>query len=183
MRSKSIALIFTGVLLLPVLMGGIVAGVESSCNPKSGIDFCVVDVDSSKNQVEQGEAAILKVTVRNVGNETSDVSILLGIKQPEGGHTLHKTTDIHDLPPGATKEVDVPVRMLEGGSPGPHKYNIMLFDPPQQHLYDATGYYQTIISTNDSLDILKLIKGLNNFASALIAIAAIVGALVGKRFL
>ncbi|MGM0590774.1 MAG: hypothetical protein ACQETI_03940 [Halobacteriota archaeon] len=184
MRNKTLVLVLVFSLFVPAVITGISTGAEpTTCNPKSGVDFCVLNVDSSKNQVEQGETAILTVTIRNVGNETGDVLILLGIEQPEGGYTYWKAADVHDVPPGTSKEIDLPTRMRENGEPGPHYYNIMLLDPPQQHLYDATGYYQTIIATNDSLDVFKWVAGLNNFARALIAIGVIVGALLGKKFL
>lgn len=182
MRTKITALILVGFLFFTPLMTGVSAGSES-CNPKSGIDFCIINVDSSTNKVQQGDSAIITTTIRNVGNQTGTAVIILGIQQPEGGYTYAKLTEVNDLEPGASKEIDLPIRMLANGAPGPHRYNVMLFDPPQQYLYDSSGYYQTIVATENTLDVAKWIQGVNNFARALIAIAVIVGALLGKKFL
>lgn len=184
MRKRTVFL--TGLILFLTLlvMSGTGLGADGKeCNPKSNTDFCIEDVSISDQQVTQGEEVVFTVTVENVGNETGDAVILLGIQQPEGGYTYAKAKTVHDLSSGETQEVDIPTTTENSGPAGPHDINVMLFDTPQQHLYDATGYYHTVVINEDSLDVFKWIAGLNNFARALVAIAAIAGALVGKRFL
>lgn len=155
---------------------------KPQCNPNQGVEICIKDVVISKDTANPGDIIDIKITVGNVGNETGDAVILLGINQPQGGFDYAKAEEIHDLGAGKTRTIPVPFRIEEGEPVGVHELNIMLFDRPQQHLYDATGYYQKVVVEKEPFKPVEWFKRLGIVARAILAIIALFILFLTGRF-
>lgn len=174
----SILLLLLAVLIFPAVS---VAQSEVKCNPIQETEICIQEVSLSKTAVDVGNRTEISLMVQNAGKQTGDAAILLGIKQPEGGYDHYRVEEIHNLEPGSTQTVSIP---LPFGEPiGVHELNVMVFDQAEQHLYDATGYYQkvTVEKNQSSFDLVDWFVSLGTVAHAALAIIALaVFVLTGK---
>lgn len=156
------------------------AQAEIQCNPIENVEICIKEVNVSDTTVYPGERTKITLTARNVGNETGDAVVLLGIHQPEGGYDYYKIEEIHNLKPGEAQMLTIP---LPWGEPaGVHELNFMLFDQSQQHLYDATGYYQKVVVEKKPFDLVGWFVGLGTVAQAALAIIALLIFVLTGRF-
>mgnify|MGYP006273689055 CR=1 FL=1 len=134
-------------LSISVIPAVSVAQSEAECNPIQETEVCIQDVSLSKSTLDVGNRTKITLTVHNVGNQTGDAAVLLEIQQPEGGYEYNRVEEIHNLESGDTQTVSIPIPF--GEPTGVHELNLMVFDKPEQHLYDATGYYQKVTVENN----------------------------------
>lgn len=178
---STILLALLVISVLPVTSG---AKSDTGCNPIQETEICIEDVSISETSVEAGNRTDVSLTISNVGNQTGDATVLLGMRQPEGRYDYFKAEEVHNLEPGDTQTVSIPLRMQAGEPVGVHELNIMVFDDAEQHLYDATGYYQkiTVEEGQGSFNLLSWIEKLGNVAKALLAIIALAIFVVYRKF-
>jgi hypothetical protein len=146
---------------------------EVRCNSIQETEICIQEVSLSKTTVDIGNRTDISLTVYNAGNQTGDATVLLGIRQPEGGYDHYRVEEIHNLESESSQTVSIP---LPFGEPtGVHELNIMVFDQAEQHLYDATGYYQkvTVEKKQTSIDLIDWFISLGYVAQAALAIIAL----------
>lgn len=155
---------------------------EGQCNPIQETEICIQDVSLSRTTVDIGNRTTITLTVHNAGNRTGDAAVLLGIRQPEGGYDHYRVEEIHNLEPDSTQTVTIP---LPFGEPaGVHELNVMVFDQAEQHLYDATGYYQkvTVERNQSSFDPVGWFVSLGSVAQAALAIIALLIFILTGKF-
>ena len=166
----AILLLILSVWVIPTVSA---AQSEVECNPIQETEICIQEVNLSKTTVDVGNRTEISLTVHNAGNRTGDTAILLGIRQPEGGYDHYRVEEVHNLGAGSTQTVSIP---LPFGEPaGVHELNVMVFDQSEQHLYDATGYYQkvTVEKSQSSFDPVGWFISLGSVAQAALAIIAL----------
>jgi len=169
--------LYIGLLILALSVSVIpalsVAQSEAECNPIQETEICIQEVSLSKSTVDVGYRTVISLTVHNMGNQTGDAAVLLGIQQPEGGYEYYRVEEIHNLESGDTQTVSMPVPF--GEPAGVHELNLMVFDQPEQHLYDATGYYQkvTVENNQSSFDPVGWFISLGALAQAALSIIAL----------
>jgi uncharacterized membrane protein len=175
----AILLVFLMVSIFPATS---VAQSEIECNPIQGTEICIQNVSLSKTTVDAGNRTRISITVQNAGNETGDAAVLLGVRQPSGQYDHYRVEEIHNLEPGSTQTVSIPVPF--GESTGVHELNVMMFDQAEQHLYDATGYYQkvTVESNRSSSDPIGWFINLGAVVQSILAIIALVVFVLTGRF-
>lgn len=142
----------------------------TECNPIQETEICIQDISLSKTTVDVGNRTEITLTVQNAGNQTGDAAVLLGIRQPENGHDYYRVEEIHNLESGGTQTVSIP---LPFGEPvGVHELNVMVFDQAEQHLYDASGYYQkvTVEQSDSSFNPVGWFNSLGTIAQSALAI-------------
>ena len=154
---------------------------EAECNPIQETEICIQEVNLSKTTVEAGNRTIMSLSVQNVGNQTGDAIVLLGIRQPEGGYEYHRAEEIHNLESDGTQTVSIPLPFDD--PVGVHELNVMVFDQSEQHLYDSSGYYQkvTVEQSNSSFDPVGWFNSLGTIAQSLLAIISLIGLALGVR--
>lgn len=155
---------------------------ELNCEAIQGTEICIESVDLSKNTVEEGNNAQLILAVKNIGNETGDAEVLLGIHQPAGHYTFQHAETISNVEPGESQPVTIPLRFYKDQPVGVHEINVMLFDDSQQHLYDASGYYHKVTVTKDSFNPVQWFIGLGKIAHAALALIALGIFVVTRKF-
>ena len=172
MKRAFLAILFLllAVSVIPVLS---TAQSEVDCNPIQETEICIQEATLSKTTVDVGNRTRISLTVHNAGNQTGDAAILLGIRQPEGGYDHYRVEEIHNLESGSTQTVSIPLPFSE--PTGVHELNLMVFDQAEQHLYDATGYYQkvTVEKNQSSFDPISWFISLGSVVQAVLAIIAL----------
>jgi hypothetical protein len=153
---------------------------EVRCDPIQEAEICIEEVSLSDSTVDAGSTIEISLTVRNVGDETGDTTILIGVHQPEGGYDYLRADEIHNIEPGKSQSVSLPILLQKGEPVGVHEVNIMLFDSSQQHLYDATGYYQKVVVEEDSFNLLQWLQGLHYSVQILIGLGTLAVLIFGK---
>lgn len=150
-------------LLLVLSISPAVVGAQSEtkCSPIQGVEICIENVSLSDSTVTNEDSLKLTIELVNEGNETGDAVIILGTHQPEGEYTYDVLKEVHNLRPGETKELSLTLPVQNDGYPGVHEMNFMIFDTGQEHLYDATGYSTTLVIEEDSIDLIKWLRGLH----------------------
>jgi len=158
------------------------AQTEVECNSIQETEICIQEATVSKDTVKVGNRTEISLTVHNAGNRTGDAAILLGIRQPEGGYDHYRVEEVHNLESSDTQTVSVQVPF--GEPAGIHELNVMVFDQPEQHLYDATGYYQkvTVEQNQSSIDPVGWFISLGSVAKAALAIIALTIFVLTGRF-
>ena len=174
----AILFLFLAVSIFPAVS---VAQSAVECNSIQETEICIQEISLSKTTVDVGNRTKITLTVHNAGNRTGDAAVLLGIRQPEEGYDHYRIEEVHNLEPGSTQTVSIP---LPFGEPaGVHELNVMVFDQAEQHLYDATGYYQkvTVEKNQSSFDPVGWFVSLGSVAQAALAIIALaIFVLTGK---
>lgn len=172
-------------LSLNPLSVGAVTQSQPDCNPFKSIEICIKDVTFSETSIEDGESLTVTVTVQNVGNETGDAVLIVGTEQPNGEYTFGSPRKIEHVEPGEVQEVPFTGPVKNQGPLGKHRLNFMLFDDSQQHLYDATGYYKTLIIEKKSFDInlIEWLQGLHYTIQITLGIFALLAAFLGGKAL
>lgn len=171
------------ILLSSFAVVSVSAQTELRCNSVQDTEVCIEEMSLSKTTVNPGEKLTIDVTLRNVGNETADATILLGIKQPEGGFDYYRAEEVRNLEADQQQTISIPVRMEKGEPVGVHEVNVMVFDDSQEHLYDASGYYQKIIvEKGEPLDPVKAYKELGEIAQATLALISLAILLLTGRW-
>ena len=177
---------YLGVLLVVVSVSVVptvsVAQPEVHCDPIQETEICIQDSSLSKTTIDAGNYTQLTLTVRNVGNQTGDAAVLVGIRQPDGRYDHYRVEEIDNLEANDTQSVSIPIPF--GEPAGVHELNVMVFDQAEQHLYDSTGYYQKIIveQSSSSIDPVGWFISLGNVAKAALMIIALAVFLVTGRF-
>jgi hypothetical protein len=146
----------------------------TECNPIQETEICIQEVSLSKTTVDVGNRTEIILKVQNIGNQTGDAAILLGIRQPEGGYDYNRVEEIHNLESGGTQTVSIPLPFSE--PVGVHELNVMIFDQAEQHLYDSSGYYQkvTVEQGDSSFDPVGWFISLGTIAQSTLAIISLV---------
>lgn len=154
---------FVLALLLILSVSPAIAGAQSDaqCDPVQGVEICINNVSLSETTVTDGSSVTLNIQLVNAGNETGDAVILMGTHQPEGGYTYGVLKEVHNLKPGETKDLSLTLPVQNDGPSGVHEVNFMIFDPGQEHLYDATGYSTTLVIEENSVNLIQWLKGLH----------------------
>lgn len=157
-----------GIILLLVLISSstLAAGAAQSqneCNPIQEVEICIESVELSSNVVETDEDLTITVVVKNYGEETGGGYLLFGIEQPTGERNFGSPRTIELVEPGEQREITYAGPVRNGGRLGTHQLNLMLFDTSQQHLFDATGYYETLTirESDNGFNLLSWLKGLH----------------------
>lgn len=181
MRNQHV-IIFLLILIIPFISATASAQPETECNPIQETEICIQEVSLSKTTVDVGNSTEITLKVQNAGNQTGDAAVLIGIRQPEGEYDHYRVEEIHNLEPGNTQTVTVGLPI--GGSVGVHELNVMVFDQPEQHLYDSSGYYQKITVEDDdrSFDPISWFNSLGTLAQSALAIITLVIFLLTGRF-
>ena len=150
-------------LLLIISISPVVVGAQSEaqCDPIQEVEICIEDVSLSQTTTTDGDSLTLNIHLVNVGNVTGDAVVLMGTHQPEGGYTYGILTEVHNLKHGETKDLSLTLPVQNDGPPGVHEVNYMIFDPGQEHLYDATGYSTTLVIEEESINLIQWLKGLH----------------------
>jgi hypothetical protein len=163
---------------MPAITG---AQSETGCNPIQETEICIQEFSLSKTTVDAGNRTEITLKVQNAGSQIGDAVVLLGIQQPEGSYDHRRVEEIHNLESGDIQTVSVPLQVSE--PVGVHELNVMLFDQSEQHLYDASGYYQkiTVERSENSFDLVGWFKNLGRIAQSAIAIISLGAIVLGRK--
>jgi len=177
-----------GILVVIILLASVgISGASSvqsdiQCNSVQGTEICIEDASFSESTVVDGETITVTIELTNVGNQTGDAVIIMGTRQPEGGYTYGNLKEVHNLESGEEKTLSLTLPVENNGQTGVHHMNFLVFDTGQEHLYDATGYSTTIVIEEDSLNLLKWLKGLHYTIQIGLVVVPIVLTLVGLNY-
>ena len=153
---------------------------QVQCSPIQDTEICINDVSLSESTVSDGDSITINIEVINVGDETGDAAILMGTHQPEGGHTYSLLKEVNNIKSGEIKPLSLTLPVENNGPTGVHELNFMIFDTSQEHLYDATGYSTTLIINEDSIDVVRWLKGAHYTVQIGIVVVPIIVAVVGR---
>lgn len=177
-----------GIILFLVLISSsmLAAGSAQSqneCNPLQGVEVCIESVELSSNLVENDEDLTMTVAVKNYGEETGEGYLLLGVEQPTGERDFGSTREVELIEPGEQREITYAGPVNNGERLGTHQLNFMLFDSSQQHLFDATGYYETLTirESNSGSNFLSWLQGLHYSIKILGAIIPVLLLILGRK--
>jgi len=153
---------------------------QVQCNSIQDTEICINDISLSESTVTNGDSIRVNIELTNYGNNTGDAVILMGTHQPEGGHTYSLLKEVDNLEPREDKPLSLTLPVENNGPAGVHEMNFMVFDTSQEHLYDATGYSTTLIINEDSINIVRWLKGAHYTIQIGIVVVPIIVAVVGR---
>jgi hypothetical protein len=113
-----------------------VAGAQETaeCTPINGSQVCFEDTSISKTDLQKGEDSTLSYTMKNVGNETAKVRVVLNTVGPDNtseSFILSRAT----LEPGESKSSSV---TITGDTPGTHGIQLKLVKGNSSVFYDES---------------------------------------------
>lgn len=171
----------TVILLVCLLTSGFATATEPTCSPKGQLNFCIDEFQTNRDVVTKGNVVEGEVTVTNIGNKSGSVVVLIGLRASTGEFTYHRAGVIHDLAPGESQPYEFQLVAQEDSTLGEHKMNIRIFDTPEKHLYDSTGYTSSIYLKDDPITIDEILENFNRFSVGLSAAVGLVAYFLGKR--
>lgn len=158
-----------------------VAAAEPNCDNKDNLNFCIDSFETNKNSVTKGDITEGKVVIKNIGNESGDAVIIIGLESPDGDYKYHRVGEINDIRPGETQPYEFQLSARDSSTVGEHRINVRIMDPAEKHLYDATGYTSSIYIKEDSISIGWLINKFNRVTVGVSALITILAFIVGRR--
>ena len=158
-----------------LLSTGSVTALESKCNPLGETDFCIEKVTISDDEIQKGETTVLEVEIVNVGSEVSDVRALYSAHD-EDSHVYGRLDDIKKIEAGESTNYTT---QLEGETLGLKEINVMLLNERETHLYDSTGFENSVLVYEQSES-----NGLLSFSTIESVIAVVAGLItIGAFFI
>lgn len=149
------------------LSTGSVTALESKCNPLGETDFCIEEVTITDDEIQKGETTVLEVEIVNVGSEVSDVRALYSAHDQDS-HVYGRLDDIKKIEAG--EKTNYTTR-LEGETLGLKEINVMLLNERETHLYDSTGFENSILVSEQSES--------NGFLSVFSTIESVIAVVAG----
>jgi len=179
---KRLVPVLTLILVVSIAIPS-VAGAQSQpdCNSLQESEICIVSVDISDRELTQGGSVTLNIELKQVGNQTGDAVIVMGTRQPSGGYTYGLLKKVGNVESGSTKTLKLTLPVESKGKPGVHALNFMVFDESQTHMYDSTGYTNTIVIEEDSLNLLRWFNGLGSVTKSVFYTLSILSLLYGGK--
>jgi hypothetical protein len=157
-----------------LLSTGSVTALESECNPLGETDFCIEKVTIADDEIQKGENTVLNVEIVNVGSEVSNVRVLYSAYD-EDSHVYGKLDDIKKIEEGESINYTT---QFKGETLGLKELNVMLLNERETHLYDSTGFENSVLVSQQSES-----NGLLSFSTIESVIAVVAGLITIVAFL
>ncbi|WP_142858278.1 cytochrome c family protein [Salinigranum halophilum] len=141
--------LFSGISVSPAL-----AQDSLSCNAQENSEICITEFNITQNVIKRGSNVEGVLEVKNIGNATGEAVILVATDRPDA-MTKYQEYKQFSLDAGQTREI--PLAFTTGESSlGEHRVNVLVLDEDSNHLYDATGYSQSVIIKKDPLTLSEI---------------------------
>jgi hypothetical protein len=154
---------------------------DQSCNANGELEFCIDSFETNKNTITKGNVAEGVVNVKNTGNKSGDVVIIIGLQDSEDTYKYHRVGVLHDIQPRETEQYEFQLQARDTTATGEHRANVRLMNPSENHLYDSTGYTTSVYIEEESVSIGWIIDKFNRITVGFSALLTVIAFLIGKR--
>ena len=131
----SILILFLTIIVLSSTFSGIASA--ETCDPISGWDFCIDNVDVSSTSVTTGDEVTVDVSVENVGEKLGTVRVALIVEKPDGSTEKINYKKIYDIGVGETGSTELSYTPPSDAEPGEYEARIVVRSAPGEHDFDA----------------------------------------------
>lgn len=174
--------VIISICVIVVLVGGSASVVSATgCEGYEEAEICINSVDVPTSTIHEGEILDGTVVIENHGNSSGSFSLLVAIDRPEDQTSIYAIEE-GTLSPGEIREVPMLLK-AEDGQLGERRINVMVKSSNGLHLYDATGYSNTVTILEDQLsleDISNVLQSVHSLVVLLMILLGYGGYRIGK---
>jgi hypothetical protein len=165
MRSPALFVLVSILVLLAFAPGPAHAANGTACSAETESSVCISEFSVSESVVERGGDVSGLVRIHNADNETTEAVVVVATSQPEepAQYRQIRSTEL-----SANQSQEIPLAFSSEESPlGEHQINVLVLDGDGTTLYDATGYSEAVMITEDPMSTDDLTAFITTFQSLL----------------